>query len=245
MLAIPKEGQEAEDDANCSPADSALKSSFLQYPAHPFPPTLCSDVADLPEGFRELALSLRLSREVIRLVIAANRQAFVETKVFKSCPSMIITFSRRFFQSSTRVTESIVCLSVIVAFMRSVLFPIGAEDLQLVKEIASLIAQRRVEESSVDQYHHYVWTVIMTTEACQNEPSLSAITTPLLADLLGPTARNDATAPDFLADWTRLERLLKKFLWRRELLDRWKIVWETSLRKLQTTAPREKNTDVV
>ncbi len=149
---------------------------------------------------------------------------------------MVITYSRKFLHSSNRVTESIVCLSIIVAAMRSVSFPVCSEDLQLVKDLSALIMERGIEESTLDQYHHYVWTVIMAAEACQNQPSLSAITTPLLTDLLAQTARHEANAPGFLADWGKLEKVLKKYLWRHDLMDKWKSVWESSLKDLRAAA---------
>lgn len=149
---------------------------------------------------------------------------------------MVVTYSRKFLHSSTRVTESIVCRSIIVAAMRSVSFPYGREDLQLVKDLSALLTERGLEESSPDQYHHYVWTVMMAAEACQKEPSLSAVTAPLLTDLLAPTARNEANAPSFLAGWAKLEKLMKKYLWRFDLLDKWEGVWESSLKELRSAA---------
>ncbi|KAJ9614220.1 hypothetical protein H2200_002356 [Cladophialophora chaetospira] len=239
LLGFPTEGELIGEGGTCFSSDAESERSCLHYPVHPFPGSLCSDVADLPEGFRELALSLGLSREVIKLIIAANQQAFSVTKEFKSCPSMVMTFSRRFLQASSRVTESIVCLSVIVAFMRSVSFPFSTEDLDLVTELSLLVKERGFEESSIDQYHHYVWTVIMTAEACQHESSLSTITSRLLHDLLMPIVRNDKSAPDVLTDWAKLQKVLKKYLWKQDMLDKWENLWEISIRELQTKRPQE------
>jgi hypothetical protein len=239
MLAIPEEAAVVEDlggDCAMGP-DRASSMSCLQYPAHPFPPDLCRDIANLPEGFRELALSLRISREVIRLVIAAGRQAFFDAEEFRAapkicCPSMIMTYSRKFLESSARVTESIVCVSVIVSCLRSISFPFGNEDLELMTALGSLAALRGGRESTPDQHHHYVWTVMVVAEACQQQPLLSPITNRLLTDLLEPAARNDS---HLLGDWANMEEILRKYLWRHDLLDKWKCLWASTLQKLRST----------
>ncbi|EXJ71002.1 uncharacterized protein A1O5_05995 [Cladophialophora psammophila CBS 110553] len=237
MLAIPKANEklaELGDNDRPQRTDSRVPGLQLDYPTHPFPPDLCHDISNLPEGFRELALSLRLSREVIRLVIAASRQAFPEAwEVHQSrpwicCPSMVLMYSRKYLGQSSRVTERLVSLSVLISCMRSVSFAFGAEELPLLEQLASLAAQRGFEESSTDQDHHYVWTVIMTAEACRRG-SLSSVADQLVCDLLESKARNDMTAPGLLGNWTRLEGVLKRYLWRQDLLDEWRNVWVTTL----------------
>ncbi|ETI19544.1 hypothetical protein G647_09378 [Cladophialophora carrionii CBS 160.54] len=240
MLAIPKQPELVEDFGSDCSLGREHDISSLHYPVHPFPPDLCSDIANLPEGFRELALSLQLSREVIRLIIGASRQAFFDAEEVKSrpkiyCPSMIMTFSRKIFASSARVTEAIVCLSIVVSCLRSASFPFGKEDLQLVMELSSLAARRGARESTPDQHYHYIWTVMVAAEACEQDPLLSPIIDKLLMDLLEPTARHDLKAPHLLGEWATLEEILRRYFWRHDLLEKWKCVWAAALQKRRST----------
>lgn len=55
----------------------------------------------------------------------------------------------------------------------------------------------------------------------------------LVSDLLMSAARNELTAPAFLADWDKLEQILKKFLWRPDLVEQWRRTWEGSMKGLK------------
>ncbi|KIX04086.1 uncharacterized protein Z518_07639 [Rhinocladiella mackenziei CBS 650.93] len=237
------EAVRTSDDKRCS-QEPDLPISRLQYPAHPFPPDLCTGLADLSEGFRELALSCRLSTEVIRLVIAAHKQICVDTedrypRTRIYCPTMVVLYAKRYLEVSDRVTESIVCLSIIMISMRSFASYFRAQDRLLLENLVLLASKRGIEESTLDQYHHFVWTIIMAAEGSRSDV-LSPYVDTLICTLLGPSARNELKAQDFLQDWTKLEKILKKYLWRSDLLYEWKCTWESAMASLKMESERNK-----
>jgi hypothetical protein len=237
---IPHVAHDAERiDIGCSTETGTWD---LRYPDPPFPADLCKDISNLPRGFQQLAVARRLSREVVRLVIISSRQGVFDTKEVVNqptlcCPSMTVLLARKFAEASVRITESLVCRSIIIAAMRSVSFPLGMEDLQLIQEFAYLATERAAEENGDDEFNFYVWAVIMAAEACRHVPALSAITSKILADLLAPVARKEPRAPEFLADWSKLEQLLKKYLWTQDLLSEWKNMWQQTLDELRPSTP--------
>ena len=217
-------------------------TASLEYPRHPFPPDLCTTIASLPDGFRELALSRHLSREVIDLIFAVHSQVFIstqETPTVKkfACTQMAISHAKRYLEASDRVTESIVCLSIIMISMRSFSYRFSVQDHLILKKLSVLASQRGLQEATSEQFHHFVWTIIMAAEASQCEP-LTTYTNKLMSDLLGSTARHELKWHDFLEDWTKLEKILKKYFWRKDLIYEWKCSWESTMRSLRAQSTR-------
>jgi len=145
------------------------------------------------------------------LIIAAHRQAFMTNQQDNAppqicCPTMILLYSTKYFEASVRVTESLVCLSILMMCMRSFSLCLTYQDQAVAKKLSLLSARRGIEEASADQYHHFIWTVIMAAEA---SPSQTPST--LLSDLLAPTARNGLKAQAVLDDWAKLEKIMKKY----------------------------------
>jgi hypothetical protein len=213
----------------------------LDYPKHPFPPEICAIIANLPEGFRELALNGHLSVEVIALIDLAQRQLFSNTgdrfiQLKDYCPATIIMHAKQYLSISKRLTESIVCLSIMLISMRSFCYRFSPQKYLFPKKLLLLARDLGMGEASREQYEHFVWTVLLTAEACQCQP-LVTYTEPLMEQIFGPTARNEAHSETWLGEWTALRKVMKKFLWGRDLMHEWKDRWEAEMRRLKNEAP--------
>lgn len=221
------------------PEASATMPSSLEYPTHPFPPEVCEIAANLPQGFRELALNGHLSVEVIALIDLTRRQLFSSTgdkliQLKDYCPATIIMHAKRYLSISRRLTESIVCLSIMLVSMRSFCYRFSPQKYLFPKKLLLLARDRGAAEASREQQEHFVWTVLLTTEACQCQP-LVKYTEPLMEQIFGPTARNEARAEAWLGDWAQLREVMQKFLWGRDLVYEWRDRWEVEMRRLKKT----------
>jgi len=219
---------------------AATTAPPLEYPTHPFPPEVCGIIANLPQGFRELALNGHLSVQVIALIDLAQRQLFSSTSdqiiLLKDyCPATIIMHAKRCLSISQRLTESLVCLSVMLISMRSFCYRFSPQKYLFPKKLMMLARERGAREASREEQEHFVWTVLLTAEACQCRP-LSKYTEPLMEQVFGPTARNEARAEEaWLGDWAKLREVVQKFLWGRDLVYEWRSKWEAEMSRLKTT----------
>lgn len=199
-------------------------------------------IAGLPEGFRELALDRHLSIEVIGLIDLTQRQLFPpDARILRledHCPANIIMQAKRYLRVSTRLTESLVCLSLMLISMRSFCYRFSPQLYLFPKKLWVLARQRGRAEASLEQHHHFIWTVLLTAGACKCQPLVKYVD-PLLVQIFDSAQPAGTTANESLRDWPKVKSIMKKFLWSRDLLLEWQDVWQLNMRVSEASAPQE------
>ena len=195
--------------------DPAVKVDprILAYPCHPYPPELCAAIAKLPEGFRELALSGRLSTQLITQLGPSQLISHSYTRA-----DIVNPITQQWHMAIMRLTklERTIYLTLFLFKARIV---IGAG----YKTLANLILDWDNTGVSRHEQEWLIWAAILVA-SCPDSSIL---------DLSERRAvMNGVLGKNFeLWSWSRLEKILRKFFWTSETAVRWQRSWtEMTLR---------------
>jgi len=93
---------------NRSPKTNITPDSTLTYPTHPFPPSLCELLSDLPQGFSDMALKKMLSNQVIRILYRMVQAVQKGPLEFSEDRSIAVEMMRLSMESNARQLEKVI-----------------------------------------------------------------------------------------------------------------------------------------
>ena len=211
----------------------------LTYPAHPYFPTLCATISALPEGFRDLALSARLSLQVINhldkvtqwtksLVLSSaeerdsNRAYLEELKLAHETRVLLAT-------CSLTQEENLACVGVIG-------FIITHDDRVQTdrhpKGLTDFIPDPECLSGEIQLRDVTLWMALVVAAAEHNSTTTLQSQSALLDHVVAQCWYGN--------DWAHIQARMSSFFCTRGLERRWKIYWEHALERMAQEIDRQK-----
>ena len=207
----------------------------LEHPAHPFGPDLCSAIAKMSKGFRELALEAVLS---IQTLLVLERMSDWHTGRDHVRVQIATEQERRLFQAydpQAEAQECYRCLELcmlsggrygierclyygLIAYILEV-FPRTKFSPELYWAVQDLpLALEQIEPEAIEM-ECLTWVSIVAVGVCKG--SLSETGSRLMEKLLKDHAH--------LRNWDDLEQILRSFFWHDSLAVEWKRCWSAAV----------------
>lgn len=202
----------------------------LTYPAHPYFPTLCATISALPEGFRDLALSSRLSLQVIHHLDKVTQwmKSLVQSPA-EECDSNRAYLEELQLAHQTRILLETCSLT-------------QEENLACVGAIGFIITHD--DRVQADRHPKGLTDFIPDPECLSSEIQLRNVTLRMAlvvaaAEHNGPTSLQSQSALlDHVVaqywcgnDWAHIQARVSSFFCTEGLERRWKICWERALER--------------
>lgn len=212
----------------------------LTYPAHPYFPALCATISALPEGFRDLALSSRLSLQVIHHL----------DKVTQWMKSLVQSPAEKRDSNSAYVEE--LQLAHQTRILLETCSLTQEENLACVGAIGFIITHD--DRVQTDRHPKGLTDFIPDPECLSSEIQLRNVT--LWMALVVAAAKHNGTTPlqsqsallDHVVaqywynnDWAHIQARVSSFFCTEGLERRWKICWERALERRAQEIDRQKS----
>jgi hypothetical protein len=228
----------APDNSNIIPKGE------IEFVDHPFPPDICLDIAKLPPGLAEIALTGHLSVRCIKLLVSvaswaplvdaastASNQAnntqqkysrlFAEPRECSRNAIVLLLDLRR--SGLPPGLETVICLGLAIAVRH-----VSGENRTNIFDTASLAALTKgikaIDNPSVADSEVLIWISFLVswrTQSSKPVPKANELLDYIL-DLF-PAART----------WKKLSNICRKFWWYETFQVEWKEEWEQGISRLQ------------
>ncbi|OAL29468.1 hypothetical protein AYO20_09205 [Fonsecaea nubica] len=222
-----------------SPDDpTAIPKSHIEYIRHPFPPDICREVASLPVGLAEAALSGHLSVQCIKLLASVASWAPLVDGLTSSSPSSSSAASP-FDQSQdlklrSRLPvglEHVICLGLAIAVRH-----LSGENRTNIFDTASLAALTKsvkaIESPSVSDSEVIVWLSLLISWRIQSAkpvPKADALLDYVLDSF--PVSRS----------WKKVSAICRKFWWFDCFQAEWEKCWSRGMARQQQRLSMEQS----
>ena len=226
----------------------------LEYPSHPFMPDLCTAIALMPPGFRDLALSRTLSSQM--LLILERMSKFVQhvSRALKKKATPKEMYFLLLYKPHLVVQDAYVLLKswdldegnssiepclcyALIAFSWNV-FNNQVRIAPVYKQLAqNLVAALEQFQAGPTETDCLIWMSMLAASHSRGNQAL-ALRGPRRLDIVMecyPHTRN----------WQKLQKVLQKFFWYEPLAEEWELCWKAAMQRrtaaLETgEGPREK-----
>jgi hypothetical protein len=211
----------------------------LTYPAHPYLPTLCATISALPEGFRDLALSSRLSLQVIDHLDKVTQwmkslvQSPVEERDSKCAylEELQLAHQTRILLETCSLTqeENLACIGAIGFIVthddrvQTDRHPKGPTD---------FIPDPECLSSEIQLRNVTLWMALVIAAAEHNGPTPLQSQSALLDHVVAQNWYD--------SDWAHIQARVSSFFCTEGLERRWKIYWERALERRAQENDRQK-----
>jgi len=211
----------------------------LTYPAHPYFPTLCATISALPEGFRDLALSSRLSLQVIHhldkvtqwMKRLAQSQAEERDSNCAYLEELQLAHKTRILLETCSLTqeENLACVGAIG-------FIITHDDRVQTdrhpKGLTNFIPDPESLSSEIQLRDVTLWMALVLAAANHNGPPPLQSQSALLDHVVAQYWYDN--------DWPHIQARVSSFFCTEGLERRWKIYWERALERRAQEIDRQK-----
>lgn len=201
-----------------------------EYPSHPFPSSIATEIAHFPLGFRELALQSSLGLDVLHIIsrvsryMASKNQTSEITAVVRTVPEGTapdIFDTCAILQTSVEsghIVERNICLAIVL-FAYNVYSKIR-DSTTIYRGSRQALARTLpdMDYASNIERECLMWIYMVTIESWRNGHTLE----PQGRELL----RNMQTRFPEARSWSTLDPVLQKFFWYGPLASQWKICTE-------------------
>ena len=217
----------------------------LDYPTHPFFPSLCASIATMPKGFRDLALEAALSVQMLQILERMSKFVMLVDRVPQRAATTQEVYFLLLYKPHLVVQDAYICLDAwnrsggskiepalcygLIAFSRIVMGQARVSPVywQLVQNLVNSI--ERVEPREYET-ECIIWLSMVAAVHCQGLHELSKRGGLLLDRLLQRHAHTK--------EWNSLESVLRKFFWHKPLATEWKDCWKAAILR-QSRRPSE------
>ena len=228
-----------------STTESSIK---IKYPEHPFPPDLCIEIAKLPEGFRELALSATLSLQIIHLL--SNVTEWVkQLQLGRKKGVLPIGEPTGTFMQQTHVCLELVGIHQLSVLERAICAAIATLTTETFnKNTQQNPVHRRLIETLSAMLFRYdlswvpaectMWLALIIAgplRSSSGEALLAASPPQTVGDSAEPQRPRDILLDKMVQDlpkarnWKWVEKTVQNFFYNEKLLEAWQQAWEVAL----------------
>ncbi|OAG37173.1 hypothetical protein AYO21_08591 [Fonsecaea monophora] len=222
-----------------SPDDpTAIPKSHIEYIRHPFPPDICREVAALPVGLAEAALSGHLSVQCIKLLASVASWAPLVDGLTTSSPSSSSAASpsdqSQDLKTRSRLPvglEHVICLGLAIAVRH-----LSGENRTNIFDTASLAALTKsvkaIESPSVSDSEVIIWLSLLIswrTQSAKPVPKADALLDYVLDSF--PVSRS----------WKKVSAICRKFWWFDCFHAEWEKCWSRGMARQQQRLSMEQS----
>ena len=203
----------------------------LRYFRHPFPTSVCSLIARLPDAYGEIAMQGHLSVETIGIIISLKEWLEADPQHRSASPHLQIGAARRCMAASKPPdggqTEEFICFGLVITGMRSFHARFSRMDHSLLDRIVELGEQfdqiRSPRIKKIAEQEHIGYLTMVAVEASDKCIELQGHVERLV-DLL-------VQREIFARSWEGMERVMKRFFWIEFAATNWKACWQKHLKR--------------
>ena len=203
----------------------------LRYFVHPFPASVCSLIARLPDGYSEIAMQGHLSVETLGTIISLKDWLNTDPSERTASPHLQIKSARRCMAASNppngSLTEEAVCFGLAITGMRSFHARFSRMDISMLDRIVEISEQfshsAAAKSKKIGEREHIAYLTLVFVEASDRcielQPHVER-----LVELL--TQREK-----FARSWQGMERVMRRFFWIDFCAADWKVCWQKHLQR--------------